>query len=285
MLIKVSLLLAVLVCWLAFPSYVMGQDGKPAGDGGVTEAESAAAEESVSAEGAWSSQISYGIYVTYNTKCIWRGMNWVDDPVFQPDFWVSYRGLTFNVWANMQTTDYGEALGYGDSRGEFTEIDYTLYYTRQLGRLTGSVGLARYTYPHTGYGSTSEVYAVLAGHVLFQPSLSVFYDFDQADGFYTSLGLGHSFPLGRLGEGVSARLCASTSVAMASSNYNELYFGVDETTLTDFMVSVSMPVAMGERVTVSPSAGYSALIDGRLRESVHKEDNFWSGITISFGFW
>lgn len=279
------LLLGAWLCLSAFPAYSPAQEGKADEGGGVTDVESAATVEGSSPGEKWINQISYGFYLTFKSKSIWRGMNWVDDPVFQPDVWVSYRGLTFDIWANMHTTDYGETAGYGDCGGEFDEIDYTVYYTRTDGQFTWSAGLTRYTYPHTGYESTSEVYAVLSGNVLLQPSVSVFYDFDEGDGFYASLGFGHSFPLGRFSESVSASLHLSTSVAAASSNYNELYFGVDETTLTDFMVSASLPVAVSRRITVSPFAGYSALLDNRLRESVRKEDNFWTGITISFGFW
>jgi len=279
------LLLGAWLCLSAFPAYVLAEESKAGSGEMATEVEPAATAESSPSGEAWVDQISYGLYLTFNTKSIWRGMNWVDDPVFQPDVWVSYRGLTFNIWANMHTTDYGETVGYSDCGGEFAEIDYTVYYTRTHGRFTWSAGATHYTYPHTGYNSTSEVYAVLSGNLLFQPSASVFYDFDEGDGLYTSIGFSHTFPLGQFSESASASLCLSTSVAAASSNYNELYFGVDEATLTDFMVSASLPVVVGERVTVSPSACYAGLIDERLQESVRKEDNFWTGIRISIGFW
>ena len=132
--------------------------------------------------------------VAFNSKYLWRGQNLVDGAVVQPEGSLSYGGFSGTVWANYDADD-GE---------EWTELDYTLDYTTSLGILDSgldlvalSVGYTYYTFPNLEGGDFSqEVYLAAALDAVLSPSLAVYYDFEEGDGMYYELGIGHSIGLG-----------------------------------------------------------------------------------------
>ena len=74
------------------------------------------------------------------SKYVWRGLEVNEDPVLQPALTVTYGGFSFNIWGNMDLTDFGEDecvyTSDCESRaGQFTEIDLTLDYSRSFDKL------------------------------------------------------------------------------------------------------------------------------------------------------
>ena len=130
---------------------------------------------------------SVGIDTTVSSKYIWRGINLVDDPVFQPSVTASYKGLILSIWGNMELTNSNDQLG------EFTEIDYVAEYTWSWNDLNLSVGVIHYQFPNIGPPTTTEVHGGLSFDILLAPSLTVYQDVDLADGTYAALSISHTF--------------------------------------------------------------------------------------------
>ena len=124
-----------------------------AGRGAVSKKGIEETDASVSSSGApsdWVKDLSLSANSTFNTKYVWRGLAVVDQPVWQPDWTVGYGPVSFNWWGNMDITRWGEHAGYGNQRGEFTEIDYTIDVSVPVNIFTLSGGYVAYTFPHTG---------------------------------------------------------------------------------------------------------------------------------------
>ncbi len=220
-----------------------------------------------------------------NSKYVWRGINLVDDWVFQPSVTGAYRGLSLNVWGNMELSNENVYPGHGDAAGDFTEIDYTLDYSWAWRRLNFSLGTIYYDFPNTGLASTLELYGAVGLDAPLAPTLTVYQDVKEADGTYAALSVSHAFEdVWSPAEGVAVSLDLGASVAAGSSNFNKFYYGVDDEGLADLLLSVGLPVRLGERWTLRPSASFSTLLDDDIRSSVSDASNAWYGVSLGCAF-
>ncbi len=222
---------------------------------------------------------SIGIETTFSSKYIWRGINLVDEPVFQPSVSASYEGLTLSLWGNIEITNCNDQLG------EFTEIDYMADYTWSRNALNLCAGVIHYQFPNIGPPTTTEVYGGLSLDTLLAPSLTVHRDVDQADGTYATLSVSHTFEkVWALSHGTAISIDLSGSVGCGSSSFNDFYYGYNESAFTDALISAGLPITIGDRWTLTPSVSYSTLLDGGIRNAMDKDDNVFGGLTVSCAF-
>lgn len=211
-------------------------------------------------------------------KYVWRGQLLTDDPVVQPSVTLGYGDLSLNVWGSIDTTDVNE-MGGEDWR--LQEVDYTLSYAfAPVDGVGMEAGLIYYDFPGTPFDSTQEVYLGMAlEDVPLTPSLTVYYDTDEVEGFYVSLGISHDVALTeRLTAGVSAGL------AWGDEDYNDAYFGVTDDGLNDLSVTASLDYALTSTVSVTGFVGYSELLDSDVEDAVSDASHAIAGIGVAAGF-
>jgi len=237
---------------------------------------SAEEENSTEAEG-----VEVGVTADVFSKYMWRGQNVVDNWVLQPGASVGYKGLTGSVWGNMDLT--GEVV---DS-GQLTETDLQLDYTNKvpgLKCLDYAVGAIYYSFLNTHSHPTAEVYGGLTASLPLSPGVRWFYDFDQIKGSYFQFSVGHTIEkLHQWRENCYCGLQVGASLGLGTSEYNDGYFGVDETALNDLTLTAGLPFCVG-KLTIKPSIGYSMMIDKDIRTALEKPDNFWGGVGFSYDF-
>jgi uncharacterized protein (TIGR02001 family) len=222
--------------------------------------------------------ISTKLDLSYVTEYVWRGLELNPDGAVQPSLTFEHpSGVSLNLWGSVDTTDV-----FGN-KWDLTEVDYTLNYAFKA--KTGHVantGVIYYTFPHTDFDSTTELYGSYCFGGDFTPTISVNYDVDEADGFYASLSGGYNcaFPNKK-----APTLGMTAKLSYGSSSYNDFYYYVDKSAFTDLTLGVALPFAVTEKVTVTPSINYSTIVDGDLKDSVKAAgldgDNFWAGVTVS----
>lgn len=225
------------------------------------------------------------------SKYVWRGLEVNEDPVLQPSLTLAYGGFSFNVWGNMDLTDFGEDecvyTSDCESRaGQFTEIDLTLDYSHSFDKFTLGAGIISYQFPNWDESEdTHEVYLALAYDCLLQPALTIYYDFDEVEGFYANFSVGYSFAIN---DKVGIDLAGS--VGYGDSDYNMAYFGVDDSALVDANCSVAMPFQVTDKITITPMLNLTSVVDSDLRDSVESnsccdnETNIYGGVAVSFSF-
>ena len=169
----------------------------------------------------------FGVDLAFANKYVWRGMLLTDGPVFQPAATLGYKGASINVWGNLDLNNAN------DNAGEFNEVDLTLDYTHSIKEFSVSGGMIYYDFPNTDFRSTLELYLAAGVDILLQPSITVYFDVDQAEGIYGTFGLSHSFDLPD-SDSVSWSLDLATSIGLGSSKYNDFYFVVYDVAFTDF---------------------------------------------------
>lgn len=223
----------------------------------------------------WSGAVDTSFY----SKYIWRGINITDDPVFQPSVLVAYKNLSLSVWGNMDMTDIN------DNSFEFNELDYNIDYSWNWHLWNLTLGAIRYEFPNTRWDGTTEVYGSLGLETLLSPTVTVYRDVDEIDGTYAEISVGHAFHnIWVPNEDIAMSLDLTASVGYGGNDYNDGYFGVDDSCFTDVLATAAFPVVFGEHFALTPSISWSSLIDEEIREVSMDDDNLWYGVSVGYSF-
>jgi hypothetical protein len=224
--------------------------------------------------------------VTWNSKYVWRGINFVDDPVLQPSLWLSCCNFTAGVWGSMETTDVNEMPG-GDERAmKFTEVDLYLSYTKQFGPACVTAGVGDYLYPNTDYNSTAELSLVAAFGVPLTPVLSLYRDIKEADGLYTSLGVSQAIPgVWQVSDAIAVSApVLSASIGYGNSLHNAFYYWYADAALGDMTVNASVPISVGSSLYITPAAHYAMLLNSDIKDLFEEDTQFWGGTSLTYYF-
>lgn len=197
--------------------------------------------------------------VGYFGRYLWRGMTLQDAPVVQPEVSAGFGGLGLSLWGNLDADDADGASG-------FNEYDITLSYGVGLPVASLDFGFIYYALPDASEENTAEAYASASAGVLFSPTLTVYRDIDQVDGWYWEAGVSHGLPLSP-----AANVELGARVGAGSDNYLAGYFpaavskaleeGTTASSLTDLAFSLGVPWHPTPLATVTPSVTWSTLMD------------------------
>ncbi len=205
---------------------------------------------------------------------VWRGQVLTDDPVFQPTATVSYKGLSLNVWGSLDMTDIHETSGH---TWRLQEVDYTLAYAYSpIAGLDLQGGAIAYTFPGTTFASTAELFAAATlSKVPLAPTLTVYRDIDEVDGWYGTAGVSHTFALTeKLG------LALGASLGLGDSDYHGFYVGEAQSGLSDLLLSSSLNYAVNEHLSLSVYLKFSDMLDADLR---HAARAAYGDVDVVFG--
>ena len=222
---------------------------------------------------------------------VWRGQVLNDEAVVQPGLTGTIGGFSVNAWSSMDLTDNQ------DSSGEFDEMDWTVSYSRTVGKFELGAGVVQYTFPNStlateaedgtvvveDYPGTVEVFASVGVDVPLAPALAVYYDVDEIEGLYAVASVGHSFELmDKVGLDLKAAL------GFGDADYNAGYFGLDDAALNDLVLGAALPIAVTENLSLTPSLGYMLLPDSDLEDAAEatygEKDSVYGGATLSLAF-
>jgi len=225
--------------------------------------------------------VSTSASVDWVTAYLWRGMRLTNNPVVQPSLTFSAYGFSLNAWGSVDVTDVNEDDGEGY---HLQEIDYTGSYTyAPMEGLDLTGGFVWYTF--SGLDSTGELFGTVSlPCVPLSPSLSAYYDVDEADGLYLNAGLKHDIEITeKLG------LTLSGGIGYGDDNYHEFYFGEGaHGSESDGLLRATLGYAVTDWLSVSVYGGYAVLLDGavkRLGEAVYGDDDtVFGGVGVSFNF-
>ncbi len=214
--------------------------------------------------------------LAFMSKYVWRGMIANPESVLQPALSASFLGFGVGFWGNMDMTDFY------DSSGEFTEIDWMASYGFSLPLFSFETGFIYYDFPTSDAPATSEFYVTGSVSVLLSPSLSIYYDFQEVDGTYVNAAISHG-----IGMGPELELELGASLGYGDSSYNQSYFELDGSSMTDFLFTATVPFELIPFFTVTPGVYYSTHV-GDVKDMTESHDSetdaFFYGLTASFAF-
>ena len=194
--------------------------------------------------------------------------------------------------------------GSNGLKGTLSEVDYTFPYAHSIETITIDGGAIIYTFPERSFSlaSTTELYAGLSlDAVPLVPALTLYIDVDEtgdngATGIYFLLSAGHSIPFGHP---VFTGLDISGSISFVNEGFGQFYYGANESGAHDTNITFSLPMVLGEHVSLGAFVSYSALLGG-FRDFQFQDprglllgavgspatfaDTVWGGITVRLSF-
>jgi len=214
-------------------------------------------------------------YVGYYDKYLWRGFDLSGGtPVVQGGVDLSAKGFTLSYWTNIQTKD-DVVLGNDVSGGDATETDMILDYTFSPTEML-SVSVGTIWYALDGAADTKEAYLGLALDTILEPSLTVYYDYDQADenALFYAASIGHSIKLNdALSLSVGALVSYNDESDYAVGSYSDWH---------NYELSASVDYAVTDQISVSPSFLFSEGISDEAKEAIDSEMVAGVSVTLTF---
>lgn len=212
-------------------------------------------------------------------KYLWRGIDLSDSTaVAQGAAEISTSGFTLGVWGNAQLEDDGAYQG-----GAINEVDITLDYTHDVTDLL-SVSVGNITYVLEDLSDTNEAYLGVTANTLLSPTLTAYWDWDQAEetGLFYTAAVSHSiepcdWAAINLGALVSYNDQSDYSIyyydatADADKSYSDWH---------NYELSASVDIKVTDGLTITPSLLYSSPISAEAKQGIDSE--WLGGINLSY---
>ncbi len=215
--------------------------------------------------------------IDFYSKYIWRGFTLDRDPVVQPSFNMSYKGLTFSFWSNWDADN--------EDGVNSDEMDFIVDYTKSFDKFSVSVGHTYYDFPGTN-GYSREFYVGVGTATIpftqlpVSTSLKFYRDYGSTEngggeGNYLELALAYSTVVMK-DPGISLDLGVTTG-------YNHHLFingdGGQATMSAGLAVPLTKSLSFKPKVSYTiPFADLSASDDGA------QKSRFWGGFSLAYTF-
>ena len=209
-----------------------------------------------------------------------------------------------NVWGNLDTRPYSAADEKYSSN--YTETDLTLSYSYKFGILQMGAGYIYYALAAPYAGGTEpldaqELFLTVALDTILSPTLTVYKEIDHYHQWYATLGVSHTFVLH---EKIGLKLAAQASYLLSTDETiyakyesNSLPPTDKYNNLHDGIISVSLPIAVYNTLSVTPTISYVfPLCDdaryemraygkrGAANPSDRDSSYLYGGLTLSYTF-
>lgn len=218
-------------------------------------------------------EASADAYVGVYSKYLWRGFDLSDENdnfVVQPGADVSVGNFTVSFWGNIS-----------ENTGEMNEVDLTLDYSTDLSELVSiSVGNILYNVDTNDESpnTTNEVYLGLTLNTILEPTLTVYYDYDEFESLYTTLGISHGLDIN---DALSLSLGATASYLSVDDVDNEFS---DDSWLHNLELSAGLDYAVNENISISGAVLYSTPLSNDAEDNAGIDDESTVGVSVSYAF-
>ncbi len=228
-------------------------------------------------------QPSMGANLTVKSKYMFRGIDYSNGSVFQPDVWISWGDFSITTWFSIDLTDTMSL------RGEVTEVDILFDYAYDFKHVTAGLGYGSFSYPTDPGSQNGSAYLSLNSNFdIVNVKVTANYDM-WATKFYLEPKISAGYTFANI---VTPTL--SASVGIGGKNFHMAAYNMDpDNKFNDFKTSLAVDIALpgkvGEILSASGNINYSSIINSDVAdyvEDVMKQDKgqFWGGFTLSAEF-
>ena len=207
--------------------------------------------------------------LNFSSEYIWRGMELNHQFVMQPSARISESGFELEAIGNLDMSSSNE------NRGKFTRWIYRAGLAKRSREGSAAISYIYYDNKNLGFSKTQEIAMEVEYGYPFFGGGDIYYDFDNADGFYFRSKIGFYGDIGPL------RLIPIVTMGYATGNYQDYYFGVDEDTFLDAVISLKAEFNIVSGLHIYVEGDYYELMKSGLRhseENIQRGENFyWQG--------
>ncbi len=232
--------------------------------------------------------VTGGVGVDLFSHYVWRGFALTDGFAFQPSVFVSTRGLTVTSWSSWSSTDAG--CFDPDDCSAIREHDFTVDYTRSVGKAAVSVGYINYLFPPyrtedakaaDAVGATNEIYAGVTFAAPGNPFVKANFDvdgdeLDLSKGTYVQFGVSQPIPVAEF----KAKITPMFWVAYNFSQW------ITEDDWNDANLGVKLAVPVTDKLTITPAAYLSIGLNDAVTLVGYGDGDtkFYGGVSFSYAF-
>jgi len=226
---------------------------------------------------AVSPHVSGTASVGFFSNYVWRGQKLSNSYVIQPSIGITYKGFGANIWSNIDS-DY-------DDKVEHTETDFTVDYSFSIEKFSFDVGYIYYGLE--GAEDTQEFYLSAGYDMLLNPTVTIYYDFDEGEGGFIVASVSHSF---ELTSDISLDLGASASYNLRNKVMGYDSNGDEFSNFYNGELSASMGIPVTEAITIEPVVSYSFPLSNDAEDALRAisddgdDDILYGGLTITLSF-
>ncbi len=228
--------------------------------------------------------VSGSASVDIMSNYIWRGQKLSNSWVVQPAVGITYGGFGASIWGNYDS-DRSEAGSASSGHGEFSEVDFTLTYSRSFDTLTLTGGYIYYAFD--GANDTQEVYLTASYNTLLSPALTVYYDYDEGNGAFIVASAGHAFSLPK---DILLKLSAYASYNMRNKVMGLNDDGDRFSNFYNAEISSSLTIPITKAISITPKIAYSFPLSGDAKEAIGsvsddgRKDIVYGGLNFALSF-
>lgn len=243
---------------------------------------------------------AWELQATALTQYNHRGMVMNDKGVVQLDSTVAMPveaggDLAFRALGNVDVSDdTGDAWFPDGHSGKFTEVDFSVAYTEELGPILLTSGLISYVLPNGAEfnekngvgerGETKEAFVRAASDVEgFEPFAALFYDFDEAEGFYANGGVRKWV---ELGDQLSAEFQAA--LGYSDEDASLWAYGIEESGFADLTATGTLWYQHDVHTALRLVVGAATIVDDELDDWFDvlgiDSTNAWIGLGVTWNY-
>ncbi len=241
----------------------------------------------ISVTGVYAEEIKKSGYASVDvmSNYVWRGQKLSNSWVLQPSVGINYGAFGANIWSNYDSDRKEATSGDESGHGKITETDITMTYTHSIDKLTLTGGYIYYALE--GANDTQEFFVSASYDMFMNPSLSVYYDYDEGNGAFIVAGIGHTFPVA---ENIGIKLGAT-----ASYNIRNKVMGFDGngkrfSNFYNAELSASVSVPVYKNVSITPKIVYSMPLSNDAKAAIKsisddgKKNILYGGVNLTLNF-
>jgi uncharacterized protein (TIGR02001 family) len=213
---------------------------------------------------------------------VWRGMVLDERATAQGNVTFSHEsGFFADVWFNTALSESSDITG----EAELNEVDYTFGYASTFKNIDYSAGAIVYAFPNdSDLDSTYELFVTAAvNDLIVTPYFELYTDINEANGVYAKLGVEDDI---EISDAVTVTFGAS--MGYGSDQFNEYYFGDEDSALLDGSIYAKGSYALSEQAALSCMISFSKLVDGGvgdIADGLYESDKaVVAGVSYSYSF-
>lgn len=222
-------------------------------------------------------KLAWGVENDFRSSHVWRGLVISDQPVLQPEAWISVSGFTLDAWSNLALRDTTER-----TRPRIMEV--SLQYDHDWRKLRIEPTLeADFYHDPLNVESSKWVESSLRVSYPVGP-LRVFtaHSFEISDyrgAYFGEAGIDYERHLSE-----KAKLEITPGIGWASAKFNEANIGVPKAAFNLVAVEGSLTCYVNKNLYLRPELGFSRIMEGQLRAAALHPTFLTFGLTIGVGF-
>lgn len=234
-----------------------------------------AAEDEEAAQVREDAKVSFAQEFDFGSRYVWRGFAQTDGPVFQPESSLSIYDVTLTLWANLVLNDEPH-------QGQFTEVDPSIDYYLQFGKLELQPSFEYYFYPsQVGSPSTGEA-SLWVAYAVGPVKLFTDHVFDvvrYGGAYFGDFGVSYE-------RDVLKALGLKTSAAFgwASPKFNATYGATSKAALNVFLWDLELSYTLFRHFYLRPHMQVSVLLDTDLRAASVDPTIVSGGLALGLSF-